>query len=99
MVTRGQAMTAERSEPDAFKVSDGDDWWGPNGFRLVSCVVDFRPGGAARACIRSPEGGEHWVAGVSLEIFEPERIVLRGHLEIEGESLSRSGGYVTFRRL
>jgi uncharacterized protein YndB with AHSA1/START domain len=98
MVTQrdGVAMP-ERSDMEAA-AGGQDDWWGPNGCRLVSCMVDFRPGGAARACIRPSEGGEHWVAGVRLEIFEPERIVLRGDMEVDGKSLSRSAGYVTFRR-
>jgi uncharacterized protein YndB with AHSA1/START domain len=50
-------------------------WYGPRGFTLPSCKMDLRPGGAWRSCMLSPEGREHWVQGVFLEIVEPERLV------------------------
>ncbi len=30
-------------------------WWGPKGYTLPSCELDFRPGGSCRYCMRSPE--------------------------------------------
>jgi uncharacterized protein YndB with AHSA1/START domain len=50
-------------------------WWGPKGYTTPSCTIDFRPGGAWRFCMRSPEGVDLWCRGVYLEIVEPERIV------------------------
>jgi uncharacterized protein YndB with AHSA1/START domain len=50
-------------------------WWGPKGFTAPSCEMDLRPGGAWRACIRSPEGTEHRMQGSYREIVEPERLV------------------------
>ena len=50
-------------------------WWGPQGFTLPACTMDFRPGGAYRFCMRSPEGVDHWLQGVYREIVEPERLV------------------------
>ena len=50
-------------------------WWGPKGFTLPTCTMDFRPGGAYRFCMRSPEGVDHWLQGVYREIVEPERLV------------------------
>jgi uncharacterized protein YndB with AHSA1/START domain len=50
-------------------------WWGPKGYTLPSCEVDFRPGGAYRFCMRSQEGRDLWVRGVYREIVVPERIV------------------------
>lgn len=50
-------------------------WWGPRGYRLSHCEMDFRPGGAWRFCMRSAEGEEHWIHGVYHEIVAPERIV------------------------
>ena len=50
-------------------------WWGPKDFTLPFCTMDFRPGGAYRFCMRSPEGVDHWVWGVYREIVEPERLV------------------------
>ena len=68
-----------------------DQWLGPNGHTLLSWEVDFRSGGATRLCVRSPEGSDHWVEGVHLEIVEPERVVFTGDLGF-------GGGAVTFRR-
>jgi uncharacterized protein YndB with AHSA1/START domain len=50
-------------------------WWGPQGFITVYSKMDFRPGGAYRVCMRSPEGSEHWQRGVCRELVEPERLV------------------------
>ncbi|HEV2334732.1 MAG TPA: SRPBCC domain-containing protein [Stellaceae bacterium] len=50
-------------------------WWGPQGFALVACEADVRPGGAWRRCLRAPDGTELWKRGVYREIVEPERLV------------------------
>jgi uncharacterized protein YndB with AHSA1/START domain len=50
-------------------------WWGPRGFRTPSCKMDVRPGGTWRACMRSPEGTDHWLHCVYREVVEPERLV------------------------
>lgn len=50
-------------------------WWGPKDFKATSVTMDFRTGGAYRACIRSPEGTDYWMAGVYREIDEPDRLV------------------------
>ena len=50
-------------------------WLGPKGFTAPSCEIDLRPGGAWRACIRSPEGTDHRMQGVYREIAPPERLV------------------------
>lgn len=50
-------------------------WWGPKGFTLPFCEMDFRPGGAYRVCMRSLEGTDYWVGGVYQEIVAPERLV------------------------
>jgi uncharacterized protein YndB with AHSA1/START domain len=50
-------------------------WYGPQGFTLTGCEVDFRPGGVWRKCMRSPEGADYWRWGVYKEIAEPERLV------------------------
>ena len=49
-------------------------WWGPRGFRIPSCRMDVREGGAWRVCMRSPEGTDHWVQGVFREVAEPDRL-------------------------
>jgi len=50
-------------------------WWGPRGFTTLSCEMDVRPGGAYRACMRSPEGTRHCRRGVYREVVTPERLV------------------------
>ena len=50
-------------------------WWGPQGFTTISCEMDVRPGGAYRACMRSPEGTRHCRRGIYREITAPERLV------------------------
>jgi uncharacterized protein YndB with AHSA1/START domain len=71
-------------------------WRGPNGYALLSWEVDFRRGGVSRLRVRSPEGRDHLVDGVQLEIVEPERVVFRGDPGVEG--LSEATGTFTFRR-
>lgn len=50
-------------------------WLGPKDFTATFCEMDVRVGGNYRACIRSPEGTDHWMRGVYREIVEPERLV------------------------
>lgn len=49
-------------------------WLGPKDFTCTSCEMDFRAGGAWRACIRSPEGAEYWFSVVYQQITPPGRI-------------------------
>lgn len=79
--------TVESQTTPAFP----EQWHGPNGYMLLSWEVDFRSGGGARLCVRSPEGGDQWIEGVHLEIVEPERVVFTG-------DLGYGGGVITFRR-
>ncbi|TBL68221.1 SRPBCC domain-containing protein [Paenibacillus thalictri] len=51
-------------------------WWGPKGWTLPVCTIDFRPGGVWHYCMRSADGRmESWGKAVYHEIVEPERIV------------------------
>jgi len=50
-------------------------WWGPKHFTVPHLETDVRPGGAWRACLRSPEGRDYWQHGVFREIVAPERLV------------------------
>jgi len=50
-------------------------WWGPGGFTLPTCEMDFRPGGGFRFVMRSAEGSDHQLEGTYHEIVEPERLV------------------------
>lgn len=57
-------------------------WWGPRGWTIPVCNVDFRPGGAWHYCMKCEDknqgdfyGMESWGKVVYKEIAEPERIV------------------------
>lgn len=71
-------------------------WLGPKNFSAPHCTMDFRPGGAYRACICSPDGQEYWMRGIYREIVEPERIVFTFSWEEEGERGRENLVTVTF---
>jgi len=50
-------------------------WLGPKDFSSHSIRLDFRPGGAWSAVIRSPEGEDYPMGGTYREIIENRRIV------------------------
>jgi uncharacterized protein YndB with AHSA1/START domain len=56
-------------------------WWGPRGFMLSSCDIDFRPGGAYRMVMRGPDGAEYPFHGIYREIVPPSRIVFSAVIE------------------
>jgi uncharacterized protein YndB with AHSA1/START domain len=58
------------TEPEHIK-----RWWGPKGFTAPLCKIDFRVGGVALYCMRSPEGKDYWSTGIFREILKPSRIV------------------------
>lgn len=58
------------SKPEHLKY-----WWGPRKYALISCELDFRPGGIWRFVQRGPDGEEFAFHGVYREIVAPERIV------------------------
>ena len=71
-------------------------WFGPKNFTVPHCKMDFRVGGAYRACICSPDGQEYWMRGIYREIVEPERIVFTFAWEEEGERGRENLVTVTF---
>jgi len=44
------------SDPEQLR-----QWWGPQGWSMPVCMIDFRPGGDWSYCIRNPSGEKHWV--------------------------------------
>ncbi len=50
-------------------------WLGPRTFTCTSLDLDFRPGGAWRACIESEAAGPFWMGGQYREIERDRRIV------------------------
>jgi uncharacterized protein YndB with AHSA1/START domain len=76
-----------------------DKWWGPRGYSLAVCELDFRPGGAYRFVHKGPEGvDEHGFRGKFREIVPPERIVwtfewegMPGHVSVDTLTLEDLG--------
>ena len=56
-------------------------WWGPNGFTLPGCEMDFHTGGAYRFVMRGPDGEDNPFHGVYREIVRNERIVFTALLD------------------
>ncbi len=56
-------------------------WWGPHGFTLPGCEMDFRPGGTYRFVMRGPDGSDNPFHGVYREIVRNERIVFTAILD------------------
>jgi len=85
-------------------------WSAPRGFTMTHCEGDLRPGGAWRACMRSPERGDLWLGGVYREIVAPELLVFthawddengkRGHETLVTVTLADHAGKtkLTFRQ-
>jgi uncharacterized protein YndB with AHSA1/START domain len=64
-------------EPEHLK-----QWWGPRGWTLTVCNVDFRPDGVWHYCMKCVDesytdyyGFESWGKAVYKEIVEPEKLV------------------------
>ena len=64
-------------EPEHLK-----HWWGPNGWDLPVCQMDFRPGGIWHYCMKCMDqnqsefyGMESWGKAVYKDIDEPEKII------------------------
>ena len=77
-------------------------WWGPRGFALSDCKMDFRPGGAWRFVQRGPDGQDYAFRGEFREIVPPERIVwtfefegMPGHVSVETLTLVERDGKTT----
>src|SRR5581483_2530932 len=58
------------SKPELLK-----RWFGPRGWSLVVCEVDYRVGGAWRFVLEGPDGARMGMRGTYQEIVPPERSV------------------------
>jgi len=58
------------SKPELLK-----RWFGPRGWSLIVCEVDFKVGGGFRFVLRGPDGKQMGVRGVYREIMPPDRSV------------------------
>lgn len=85
-------------------------WWGPRGWILTVCNVDFRPGGIWHYCMKCIDekqgdffGFESWGKAVYGEIDEPEKFVFVDYFsDAEGnetESMPSSQNTITLVEL
>lgn len=77
-------------------------WWGPRGYELISCDMDFRVGGSWRFVQRAPDGNEYAFRGIYREIESPGRLVytfefepMAGHISTESIELVEQDGITT----
>ncbi|BBI31739.1 SRPBCC domain-containing protein [Cohnella abietis] len=61
-------------------------WWGPKGWEIPVCTIDFRPGGVWHYCMKCVDqnqghfyGMESWAKGIYKEIVEPETITYNNY--------------------
>lgn len=87
-------------EPEHLK-----HWWGPTGWELPVCNIDFRPGGTWHYCMKCMEQGEYygmesWGKAIYKDIVEPEMIHYTDYFsDADGnmdESLPASNNTVEF---
>jgi len=86
------------SKPELLK-----RWFGPRGWSLETCEVDFRVGGGFRFVLRGPDGKTMGMRGEYREIAPPERSVhMESFDDYPGESqvtavFTEEGGRTTLR--
>lgn len=63
-------------------------WWGPEGFTVPVCEMDFRAGGVFRFIFRGPDGNDFPFHGSFVEIVTPEKIVFQGNIhDVPGQDV------------
>lgn len=79
------------AEPEHFA-----RWYGPSGFTLPVCEIDFRVGGRHLWGMRSPDGQEMFSTGVYQEIVPLERFVATDSFaDKDGNLVSMGEGHPT----
>lgn len=76
------------TEPEHFM-----RWYGPKGFTMPTCQIDFRVGGRHLFGLRSPDGWAYWTTGVYQEIVPLERFVATDSLADEHGNIVTAAHY------
>ena len=76
------------TEPEHFM-----RWYGPKGFTMTTCEIDFRVGGRHIFGLRSPDGWGYWTTGVYREIVPFERWVATDTLADEHGNVVTAAHY------
>jgi uncharacterized protein YndB with AHSA1/START domain len=64
-------------------------WWGPKGFKMLSCKLDLRPGGLFHYGMQAPDGSVMWGKWVFREIVAPERLAIVISFSDENAGITR----------
>lgn len=64
-------------------------WFGPKGFTMPTCKLDFRPGGTFLYCLEAPDGQKMWGKFVYREIAPAERLVFINCFSDENGGVTR----------
>ncbi len=64
-------------------------WFGPKGFKMLTCTLDLRPGGVFHYGMQSPDGHTMWGKWILLEIAAPERLVNTVSFSDENQGVTR----------
>ena len=60
-------------------------WYGGKGFANPVCEMDVRPGGHWRHVMRTPDGGEHRLQFIFVDVVKPERLSWKTEHGLSGE--------------
>jgi uncharacterized protein YndB with AHSA1/START domain len=72
-------------------------WFSPATYSVCAAKVELRVGGPFEVCMRAPDGQEHWMRGVVVEVTPEERLVIESRVEDEtGRPLFRARTEVDF---
>lgn len=63
-------------------------WWGPRGWNLTHCEMDFREGGIWHYCMTGPNGEESWGKSVYNEIHAPEYYIYEDYFSDKDGNVS-----------
>lgn len=64
-------------------------WWGPKGFKVLSCKLDLRPGGTYHYGMQTPNGQTMWGKFEYREVAAPERLVFVNYFSDEAGGITR----------
>ena len=65
-------------------------WYGGRGFANPVCEMDVRPGGHWHHVMRTPDGGEHRLHFIFVEVVKPERLSWKTEHGPKGEPTSNN---------
>lgn len=74
MFSYGFSFSVERLYRAWTEIDRLREWWGPKGFELTRCALDFRRGGVFHYCLRDPDGCDMWGKWVITRVLPRRRL-------------------------